>query len=106
MDTKFPLVKESTEKIKGVFYDNAYFPLKVFDGIKNHVFAVYGDEVKKVGGGSDGGYVASGKAAVSAGFILSQESLAWVTSFLQAKKEETKKASSASPPAAEPVPAQ
>lgn len=88
VDTKFPLVKESTDKIKGVVYGTASLPLKVADEVKKHVLDTYGDEYKKIGGG--GGLVASGKAAVSTGFILSQESLVWITSFLQAKKEAVK----------------
>lgn len=58
--------------------------------MKNHVLDVYGQESRNHGGGS--GVAASGRAAVVAGLVLSQESLAWVSSFLQSKKEQLKNA--------------
>lgn len=85
IDSNFPIIKENTDKIKGTIYGNAQFPLKIAGDIKKHVFNVYGDEYKKYGGN---GVIASGKAAISASLVLSQESLAWITSFLQTQKDQ------------------
>jgi hypothetical protein len=89
VDEKFPIVKEDTEKIKTTIVDTAYFPLRLADGTRKHVFDTYGSEYKKCGGE---GYVASGKAVITTGLVISQESLAWLSDYLADKKEQTKEA--------------
>jgi len=88
VDETFPIVKEDTEKIKGTIFDYAYWPFKLtFEG-KDYIFNTYGSEYKKCGGD---GYVAGGKAVISTGLVVTSDSLAWLSSFLGAKKEQAKK---------------
>jgi len=89
IDTTFPIIKEDTEKIKGTIFDSAYFPVRFAGDVKNHVVDTFGSEYKKCGGD---GVVASGKAVITTSLVLSQESLAWASSFLQTKKEQVKEA--------------
>lgn len=85
IDATFPLIKEDTDKIKGTIYDRAFFPLRLAGDAKQHVFEVYGSEYKKCGGD---GVVAGGKAMITTSLVLSQETLALINSFLQAKKQQ------------------
>lgn len=87
VDERFPIVKEDTEKIKNTLVDTAYFPLRLAGEARKHVFDTYGSEYKKCGGD---GYVASGKAVITTGLVISQESLGWLSAFLAEKKERTK----------------
>ncbi|KAH8695406.1 putative pathogenesis associated protein Cap20 [Talaromyces proteolyticus] len=87
VDERFPIVKEDTEKIKSTIIDTAYFPLRLADDARQHLFDTYGAEYKKCGGD---GYVASGKAVITTGLVISQESLAWLSNTLAAKKEQAK----------------
>jgi hypothetical protein len=87
IDSTFPIIKEDTEKLKGTLYDSAVFPLHLADDARKHVFDVYGSEYKKCGGD---GVVASGKAVITTSLLLSQETLALISSFLQTKKEQVK----------------
>ncbi|KAH1497052.1 hypothetical protein LV164_000577 [Aspergillus fumigatus] len=89
LDTSFPIIKEDTDKIKGTIYDTAFFPLRLAGDVKSHVFETFGSEYKKCGGD---GMVAGGKAAISTSLILSQESLAYISSLLQKKKPQAKEA--------------
>lgn len=89
VDTTFPIVKEDTEKIKGTILNTAFFPLRVAEDAKKHVVETYGAEYKKCGGD---GLFASGKAVITTGLVISQESLAWLSSVLAAKKEQAKEA--------------
>lgn len=86
-DSAFPFIKEDTEKLKGSIFDNAYLPMRLAGDMKQHLFETYGSEYQKCGGD---GMVASGKAVITTSLVLSQESLAWINSFLQTKKEQTK----------------
>ncbi|KAL2821092.1 MAGE family-domain-containing protein [Aspergillus granulosus] len=87
VDATFPFIKEDTSTLKNTIYDTASFPLRVAGEIKSKVFSTYGDEYKKCGGD---GYVASGKAVITTGLVLSQESLAFLSSLLQQKKAQVK----------------
>jgi len=87
VDEKFPIVKEDTEKIKGTIFDFAGYPFKVAGDGKTYLFDTYSSEYKKCGGD---GYVAGGKAFISTGLVITSESLAWISAFLGAKKEEAK----------------
>jgi hypothetical protein len=89
LDTSFPIIKEDTDKIKGTIFDTAFFPVRLAGDVKSHVFETFGSEYKKCGGD---GVVAGGKAAISTSLILSQESFAYVSSFLQNKKAQAKEA--------------
>ncbi|KAL4814349.1 hypothetical protein BDW67DRAFT_186907 [Aspergillus spinulosporus] len=87
VDATFPIIKEDTKTLKNTIYDTAYFPLRLFGDAKSHVFNTYGDEYKKCGGD---GVVASGKAIITTSLVLSQESLAFISSLLQKKKAQVK----------------
>ncbi|KAJ5818411.1 hypothetical protein N7474_004002 [Penicillium riverlandense] len=87
IETRFPFIKEDTQTLRGSLVDRASFPARLAGDVKHHVFDLYGLEYKKCGGD---GVVASGKAVVTTSLVLSQESLAWVSSWLQSKKEEGK----------------
>ncbi|KAL4792422.1 MAGE family-domain-containing protein [Aspergillus venezuelensis] len=87
VDSHFPIVKEETGTIKQTIYDTATFPLRVAGDAKNHLFSTYGDEYKKCGGD---GIVARGKAVITTGLVLSQESLGFISSLLQKKKAQVK----------------
>lgn len=86
-DTRFPIVREDTQKIRGTIYNTAGYPVRVAGDVKHHVFDIYGSEYKKCGGD---GIFASGKAVITTSLVLSQESLAWVSTWLQTAKEEAK----------------
>ena len=87
VDKTFPIVKEDTEKIKGTIFDYALLPFVVAGKSKNYVFKTYSNEYKKCGGD---GYIAGGKAMVTTGLVVTSDSLAWLSSFLNQKKEQTK----------------
>ncbi|KAI9934230.1 hypothetical protein MW887_005304 [Aspergillus wentii] len=89
IDTRFPFIKEDTETLKDNIYSGAFYPVRIVGDAKGHVFTVYGTEYKKCGGD---GVVARGKAVITTSLVLSQESLAYVNTFLQSKKEQAKEA--------------
>lgn len=87
IDSRFPIIREDTQKIRGTLCSTAGYPMRFAGDVKHHVFDIYGAEYKKCGGD---GLVASGKAVITTSLVLSQESLAWVSAWLQTAKEETK----------------
>jgi len=87
VDETFPIVKEDTERIRGTIVDTAYLPLRLVTNARNHVLGTYGSEYKKCGGD---GMVAGGKAVITTGLLLTQESLAWLSAFWGPKKQQTK----------------
>ncbi|KAL3463833.1 MAGE family-domain-containing protein [Aspergillus heterothallicus] len=99
VDATFPFIKEDTSTLKSTIYDTASFPLRFAGDLKSKVFSTYGDEYKKCGGD---GYVASGKALITTGLVLSQESLAFFSSLLQQKKAQVKDIVNDQPPTEEP----
>ena len=87
IDDQFPIIKEDTEKLRSSLYDQAHSPVRLAGDAKSHLFDLYGSEYKKCGGD---GLLASGKAVITTSLVLSQESLAYVSSLLQSKKEQVK----------------
>ena len=87
IDEKIPIIKSETADIKSTIVDYAGWPMKKADEGKNWIFGTYGDEYKKCGGD---GYVAGGKAVITSGLIITSDILGWVSSFLKAKKDDTK----------------
>jgi hypothetical protein len=81
VDARFPIVKEEPDKIRGTIIDTAYFPVRLAEEARQHLLDTYGAEYKKCGGA---GYVASGKAVVTTSLVLSQESLAWLSTAIAA----------------------
>jgi hypothetical protein len=88
VDERIPIIKSETQDIKKSISDVVYWPLTKGAETKDWVFSTYSNEYKKCGGD---GYVASGKAAVTTPLVLGSEVLQWLSSFLQAKKEEAQK---------------
>ncbi|KAL9129337.1 MAG: hypothetical protein Q9217_002175 [Psora testacea] len=84
VDETFPIVKEDTQKIKGTVLDYAYFPFRLANDGKNYVLDTYGSEYKKCGGD---GYVSGGKALITTSMVVTSDTLAWLSSFLSAKKQ-------------------
>ncbi|KAJ5083717.1 hypothetical protein N7456_013144 [Penicillium angulare] len=89
IDTRFPIIREDAQKIRGTIYNHASYPVRFAGDIKTHVFDTYGSEYKKAGGA---GLVNTGKAAFTTSLVLSQESLGWVYGLVQKTKEEVKEA--------------
>ena len=87
IDSRFPIIREDTQKIRGTIYNTAGYPVRFAGDVKDHVYDVYGTEYKKCGGD---GLVASGKAVITTSLMLSQESLAWISTWLQKSKAEAK----------------
>lgn len=85
VDSKFPIMKEDTEKIKGTVLDYAYFPFRLVGDGKNYLLDTYTGEYKKCGGD---GYVAGGKAMITTGLVVTSDTLSWLSSFLGQKKDE------------------
>lgn len=88
VDEKVPVLKSETKDLKGSISSFIYWPLTKAGETKDWVFSTYSNEYKQCGGD---GVVAAGKAAFSAPLVLSSETLQWLSSFLQAKKEEAEK---------------
>ncbi|KAH0542795.1 hypothetical protein FGG08_002843 [Glutinoglossum americanum] len=89
VDSRFPIVKEPTDKIKDTVSDYAYFPLRIAGDGRDYLFKVYGNEYRRAGG-DKGGLVAKGKAGVTTSLVVTSEILAWLSSYLGQKKEQTK----------------
>lgn len=87
IDSRFPIIREDTQKIRGTLYNTAGYPVRFAGDVKDHVFGIYGAEYKKCGGD---GLVASGKAVLTTSLVLSQESLALVRAWLQSAQEDVK----------------
>ena len=85
IDDSFPILKKDTETIKGTILDFAFFPFRVANDGKDHIFDTYGSEYKKCGGD---GYVAGTKAMVTTGLVVTSDTLSWLSSFLGKKKDE------------------
>lgn len=87
VDETFPIVKEDTQKIKSTVFDYAFYPFKLAGESKDYVFKTYDSEYKKCGGD---GYVSGGKAMITTSLVVTSDSLAWFSSFLGQKKEQSK----------------
>ncbi|KAJ5172194.1 hypothetical protein N7492_004787 [Penicillium capsulatum] len=87
IDSRFPIVREDTQKIRGTIYNHASYPARFAGDVKEHLFDIYGSEYKKLGGD---GFVTSGKAVITTGLVLSSESLNWATTWFYAAKEDVK----------------
>lgn len=63
VDTKFPIVKEDTSKIKGTVIDYAFFPLRLAGQGKEYVLDTFNDQYSKTNG--QDGLVKLAKATIS-----------------------------------------
>jgi len=88
-DEQVPIVKSETKEIQSAIMSYVNWPLETANTTKDWAFSTYNDEYKKCGGE---GYVAGGKAVITTSLVMSSDVLKWISSFLQAKKEEAKEA--------------
>jgi hypothetical protein len=89
IDERFPIVKKPTNDLYNETKGLILFPYnKGLEG-KDHVFDVYNSEYKK---NEQAGIVAHGKAAVTTVLVVSNETLAWLSGLLHAKKQESSQA--------------
>ncbi|EHK24725.1 uncharacterized protein TRIVIDRAFT_215659 [Trichoderma virens Gv29-8] len=83
IDERFPIVKKPTGDLYNETRGLILFPYqKGLEG-REHVFQIYASELKKL---EQNGVVAQGKAAVSTVFVVSNETLAWLSSWVAVKK--------------------
>jgi hypothetical protein len=87
IDERVPMLKTETKEIKGTITSFIYWPITKTTETKDWALKTYDSEYKKCGGD---GIVAGGKALVTTPLILGSDVLQWLSSFLAAKKEETK----------------
>lgn len=87
IDARYPIVKQDTKKIKSSILDLAFMPLRMATEGKDYLLETYGKEYKKCGGD---GYIAGGKAVVTTGLVVTSDSLAWLATYLNQKKEQSK----------------
>jgi len=88
VESKFPIIKEDTNKIKGTVLDYAFFPLRLAGQGKDYVYGTWNDELSKTGGE---GIVKLAKAAISTELKLGLDAYHAVTGYLTKGKEATKK---------------
>jgi len=85
VDERFPVVKKPTSDIFNETRDLVSIPFnKTIEG-KDHVLQVFNAEYKKI---DQEGLVAQGKAAVTTAFVVSNETLTWLSQLVSAKKTE------------------
>ncbi len=87
VDEKVPVLKSETQEIKSSIWSLLFWPVTKTAETKDWALDTYSAEYKKCGGD---GMVAGGKAAVTTPLILGSDVLQWLSSFLQAKKDEAK----------------
>ncbi|KYK55224.1 perilipin MPL1-like protein [Drechmeria coniospora] len=88
IDERFPIVMKPTSELYSDTCSLLLLPYsKSIEG-RDRVFQIYSSEVKK---NEQQGLVGQGKAAVSTAFVVSTETLSWLSSFLSAKKAEANK---------------
>lgn len=87
IDSRFPIIREDAQKIRGAIYHHAAYPVRLAGDVRDHVYDTYGTEYKKCGGD---GIFASGKAIITTSLVLSSESLTWASTWFQTTKQEIK----------------
>jgi hypothetical protein len=87
VDEKVPILKSETKEIQGTITSYIYWPINTATETKDWALSTYQKQYKQCGGD---GVVAGGKALVTTPLILGSEVLKWLSSFLEAKKEEAK----------------
>jgi len=103
LDSRFPIVKESTENLRSVVVDAVGYPRKVVAEVivrgsdfakekQEYVFKVYDDEFSKIGEDEkkSAGYIPMAKAGVTTGFVVSSELMGAIATYLGSKKEAVK----------------
>jgi len=94
LEERVPLVKEPTEKLKERItslpvYSGAQDALTFGTQKKDYAFKVYNEEYNKASNGHKS-LISTAKAGVTTSYILTTETLGWLSAYLFAKKEEAK----------------
>jgi hypothetical protein len=87
VDEKLPVVKKPTQELVNDAKTIVYFPIRVGQTGKEHVFSTYEQEYKKVGGD---GLLTYGKALLTTALILTTEFYTTASNFLGNKKNEVR----------------
>lgn len=87
VDSAFPMVKEDTQKIKSSVINLTFLPLRLAGSSKDYVLNTYSGEYKNCGGD---GYISGGKAVITTSLVITSDSLAFLSSFLARKKQQSK----------------
>jgi hypothetical protein len=87
IDERLPILKKPTDELVSDGKAIIFFPLRKGMDTKGYVFDIYGSEYKKVGGD---GLMASGKALISTGLVVTSDALTWVGNILRASKVQAK----------------
>lgn len=86
VDQQFPAIKKPTSDLYNDSKSLLFLPIhKGLEG-KDHFLQIYANERKKT---EDQTIWAQGKAAVTAAFVVTNDTISWVSSLLRQKKEET-----------------
>lgn len=84
VETRFPIVTKDSTTIKGTVKSYVLVPVNVASSQKDYLLQTFSEELQKVG---SKGYIASGKAAVTTGLIVTSDTLAWLSSVIGKRKE-------------------
>ncbi|KAI9750711.1 MAG: hypothetical protein M1815_001646 [Lichina confinis] len=87
VEQTFPIVKSSTDDIKGSVQSTVWFPVRVVAEGKQYVFEKWDEQYKSTDGN---GVLRPVRAALSTGLVVTAESFGWLGQMLGAKKEQTK----------------
>jgi hypothetical protein len=85
VETRFPIVKEDTAKLKEKAL--SFYPVRVASEGTDYVFKTYDTEYQRTGGN---GIVRQAKAVISTELKLTGDVFAWIITFLNQKKEQGK----------------
>ncbi|KAI9810162.1 MAG: hypothetical protein M1826_003748 [Phylliscum demangeonii] len=88
VEETFPVVRSPTDTLTRSLLHTVFLPARVAFESKDYVFKTYDDQYRSIHGGD--GLVKAGKAVVTTGFVVTSDSLTWLSAFLAAKKEQTK----------------
>jgi len=89
VDTKFPIVKEDTSKIKGTVIDYAFFPLRLAGHGKEYVLGTFNDQYSKTDG--QDGLVKLAKATISTELKFGHDAYNLLMAYWTKGKETTQK---------------
>lgn len=89
IDERVPALKKPTGELWADSKTLIFFPVHKGSEARDHVLSVYNSELKKIGGE---GLVVNGKALVSAGLVITTETLTWVGDLLRAGQAKSKEA--------------
>lgn len=103
IESRFPIIKETTENLKKNVVDSVGYPRKVVTDVfvrgqdfakekQEYVFKVYEDEFSKIRDGDkkNGGYIPKAKAGITSAFVVGSDLMGAIAQYLGNKKEVAK----------------